>query len=72
MPLEQTFTCSLPNGVHARPASALEEVVRVFDSDVILINQRTSRTANSKSILAIVGGGHPPRRSCPFQGQRAG
>jgi fructose-specific PTS system IIA-like component len=55
VPLEQTFTCPLPNGVHARPASALEEVVRVFDSDVILINQRTSRTANSKSILSIVG-----------------
>lgn len=55
MPLEQLFTCPLPNGVHARPASALEEVVRGFDSDVILVNQRTRRSANSKSILAIVG-----------------
>ena len=55
MSLEQHFTCPLPNGVHARPASALEEVVRGFDADVILVNQRTSRTANSKSILAIVG-----------------
>ena len=55
VPLEQQFTCPLPNGVHARPASALEEVVRGFNSDVILINQRTSRSANSKSILAIVG-----------------
>lgn len=55
MPLEQHFTCPLPNGVHARPASALEEVLRAFDSDVVLTNQRTSRTANSKSILSIVG-----------------
>lgn len=55
MPLEQHFTCPLPNGVHARPASALEEVVRGFASDVILVNQRTGRAANSKSILAIVG-----------------
>lgn len=55
MSLEQQFTCPLPNGVHARPASALEEVVRSFDSEIILVNQRTRRSANSKSILAIVG-----------------
>lgn len=55
MALEQQFTCPLPNGVHARPASALEEVVRAFNSEVFLVNQRTHRTANSKSILAIVG-----------------
>lgn len=55
MPLEQYFTCPLPHGVHARPASALEGVVRGFASDVVLVNQRTRRSANSKSILAIVG-----------------
>ena len=55
MPLKRHFVCPLPNGVHARPASALEEVVRGFESEVILFNQRTRRAANSRSILAIVG-----------------
>lgn len=67
MPLEQQFKCPLPNGVHARPASALEEVVRVFDSDVILVNQRTRRAANSKSILAIVGADIRHTDTCLFK-----
>jgi len=54
MPLEFTFTCPLPNGVHARPASALEEVASCFGADILLTNGRTGRTANLKSILAIV------------------
>ncbi len=54
MPLERHFVCPLPNGVHARPASALEEVVRKFVSDVHLVNQRTDRVASTRSILAIV------------------
>lgn len=67
MSLEQQFTCPLPNGVHARPASALEEVVRVFNSDVILVNQRTRRAANSKSILAIVGADIRHTDPCVFK-----
>ncbi|MDE3066340.1 MAG: phosphoenolpyruvate--protein phosphotransferase [Verrucomicrobiota bacterium] len=55
MALEQHFVCPLPNGVHARPASVLEEVVRGFESEVTLLNQRTRRAANGKSVLAIVG-----------------
>ena len=55
MPLDYSFSCPLPNGVHARPASALEEVARTFAADVILLNQRTGRSANAKSILSIVG-----------------
>jgi phosphoenolpyruvate-protein phosphotransferase len=55
MPLDFSFSCPLPNGVHARPASALEEVARSFAADVILLNQRTGRSANAKSILSIVG-----------------
>ena len=67
VPLEHQFICPLPNGVHARPASALEEVVRGFDSDVILVNQRTNRTANSKSILAIVGADIRHADPCVFK-----
>ncbi len=55
MPLDYSFSCPLPNGVHARPASALEEVARTFTADVVLLNQRTGRSANAKSILSIVG-----------------
>ncbi len=55
MALEQEFICPLPSGIHARPASALEEVVRHFTSKVTLLNRRTQRSANVKSILAIVG-----------------
>lgn len=55
MRLEFQFTCPLPNGIHARPASALEEVARDFAADITLFNDRTGRTANAKSVLAIVG-----------------
>jgi fructose-specific PTS system IIA-like component len=55
MALEQEFICPLPSGIHARPASALEEVVRHFASNVTVFNRRTQRSANAKSILAIVG-----------------
>lgn len=55
MPLDYSFSCPLPNGVHARPASALEEVARSFAADIVLLNQRTGRSANAKSILSIVG-----------------
>lgn len=55
MPLDYSFSCPLPNGMHARPASALEEVARSFAADVVLLNQRTGRSANAKSVLSIVG-----------------
>ncbi len=55
MPLDYTFTCSLPNGVHARPASAIEEVARPFVSTIAITNERNRVTANAKSVLAIVG-----------------
>jgi multiphosphoryl transfer protein len=54
MPLEFQFTCPLPNGVHARPASALEEVASCFGAEILITNRRTDRTANLKSILAII------------------
>ena len=55
MALELEFICPLPAGVHARPASALEEVVRRFQSEVTLLNRRTQRGANGRSILGMVG-----------------
>jgi fructose-specific PTS system IIA-like component len=55
MSLDYTFTSPLPNGVHARPASAIEEVSRRFTSAVSLENCRTGQAANAKSVLGIVG-----------------
>ncbi len=66
MALEQEFVCPLPSGIHARPASALEEVVRHFSSAVTLFNRRTQRAANGKSILAMVGTDVRMGDSCVF------
>ena len=55
MPLEWTFTCPLTDGVHARPASALEEVARRFSARVSLTNTRTRLTADARSVLGIIG-----------------
>ncbi len=55
MPLDLQFTCPLANGIHARPASMLEEVATCFGADITLTNGRNSRAANAKSVLAIVG-----------------
>ncbi len=54
----------MPNGVHARPASLLEEVSRSFDSEVLLINQRTGCAANAKSVLAIISADIRHNDSC--------
>jgi multiphosphoryl transfer protein len=55
MPLKRQFVCPLPAGMHARPASALEETARNYVSEIILVNERNSRSANAKSVLAIIG-----------------
>lgn len=51
---EYTFQFSLPNGLHARPASRLADVAAGFVSDIRLINERTGSDANAKSVLSIV------------------
>lgn len=55
MALDCAFTCPLPNGVHARPASALEAVTRRFACALTIVNERTGQSANAKSVLGIVG-----------------
>ena len=54
MSLKHHFICPLPNGVHARPASSLEEISRGFVSEVTLFNERTGSAVNGKSVLAII------------------
>ncbi len=48
------FRCTLPNGLHARPASLLSEIAARFAADVELINARTGVAANAKSVLELV------------------
>jgi fructose-specific PTS system IIA-like component len=66
MSLEYHFICPLRNGIHARPASALEEVSRGFASEAILVNQRTHHAANSKSVLSLIGADIRFNDSCMF------
>jgi fructose-specific PTS system IIA-like component len=55
MALEHPFTCPLPNGMHARPASAIEAVARRFASAVTIANERTGQAADAASVLGLVG-----------------
>lgn len=55
MSLNYRFSCPLPNGMHARPASAVEEVTRRFASAITIHNGRTGQGADAKSVLGIVG-----------------
>lgn len=55
MKKEVTFTCELPNGIHARPANNLEAVCRPFKSEITLINLRNNNQGSGKSVLGLVG-----------------
>ncbi len=48
------FRCPLENGLHARPASRLVEVVSAFRSGVLLTNGRTGDEADARSVIALV------------------
>ncbi len=50
-----SFSCELPNGVHARPASHVESLCNQFNSDITWLNQRTGASGNAKSVLALIG-----------------
>ncbi len=53
--LEYKFTCPLPNGLHARPANLLEQVVSEFRSTISLLNLSNNKVANTRSVLSMVG-----------------
>ncbi|MDU4554822.1 MAG: HPr family phosphocarrier protein, partial [Enterobacter sp.] len=55
MALVVEFTCELPNGVHARPASQVETLCNTFISQIEWHNLRTDRKGNAKSALAVIG-----------------
>lgn len=55
MALVIEFTCDLPNGVHARPASLVETLCNRFSSAIEWRNLRRETSGNAKSALAIIG-----------------
>ncbi len=54
MALEFKFSCPLPHGLHARPASQMANLVNGFLSSCTLRNLRSGATANLKSVLSII------------------
>jgi len=57
MALEYSFRCPLIYGLHARPATALAELVQQYASHVTLTNERTGTTADAASVLELVSAG---------------
>lgn len=49
MALIVEFTCELPNGVHARPASHVETLCNTFNADIEWHNLRTDRKGNARA-----------------------
>jgi multiphosphoryl transfer protein len=53
-PLEFTFTCPLPSGLHARPSAQLADLANVFACGFLLTNLRNGMEGNLKSALSII------------------
>ena len=54
MALEIAFVFPLPGGLHARPASRLQEEVARFRSVVTFLNRATGAGASARSVLGLV------------------
>jgi multiphosphoryl transfer protein len=55
MPHELQFRFPLKYGLHARPASAFQDLANLYASSITLVNEESSATANGKSTLSLVG-----------------
>ncbi|MDD8027033.1 MAG: phosphoenolpyruvate-utilizing N-terminal domain-containing protein, partial [Acidobacteriota bacterium] len=49
------FRFPLPQGLHARPASRIQEAAAGFAAEVFWDNLRTGQTADAKSVLSLIG-----------------
>ena len=54
MAVEIAFSFPLPGGLHARPASRLQEEVARFRSVVTFLNRANGASASARSVLALV------------------
>jgi multiphosphoryl transfer protein len=52
---ELEFRFPLPQGLHARPASKIQDLAAGFTSEVQWDNLRTGGSADAKSVLALIG-----------------
>ena len=64
---EFRFTCELPNGLHARPASYLVRHTQGCDADITLRNLRNKREANAKSVLSLIAADICYHDTCSIQ-----
>lgn len=55
MALEYRFSFPLPQGLHARPASVIQEAAARFDAEIVWDNLRSGSTADAKSVLSLIG-----------------
>jgi len=55
MPKSLAVKCVLPNGLHARPASRIEEICNTFSATITWENRRSGGRGNAKSALALIG-----------------
>lgn len=60
------FICTLPNGIHARPASEIEQRTQVFTSSITLINISKKTQADAKSVLGMIGADITQGDKCQF------
>lgn len=60
------FICTLPNGIHARPASEIEQRAQSFKAAITLINLSKNTQADAKSVLGMIGADITNGDSCQF------
>lgn len=60
------FICTLPNGIHARPASEIEQRAQSFSAAITLINLSKKTQANAKSVLGMIGADITYGDQCQF------
>ncbi|XHR27314.1 MAG: phosphoenolpyruvate--protein phosphotransferase [Chthoniobacteraceae bacterium] len=64
--LKHSFQFPLPNGLHARPASHLQNAARRFDATITLINGRNGRQADAKSVISLISADVKNEDPCTF------
>ncbi|MGB7803343.1 phosphoenolpyruvate--protein phosphotransferase [Buttiauxella sp.] len=60
------FICTLPNGIHARPASEIEQRTQGVSASITLINLSKKTQADAKSVLGMIGADITYGDQCQF------
>ncbi|WP_028862718.1 phosphoenolpyruvate--protein phosphotransferase [Psychromonas aquimarina] len=69
--LDFQFICPLVNGIHARPATEIEQRAAKFEAQITIINQSKDSKANAKSVLSMIGADILLNDQCQFVFQGA-